>query len=923
MPAEVAGIVLQPPAGNHPLSEVSLNLDSTKLRELSPQERLAFLKARIAEESEELHRRHLSGEDGLANAKARSAVVDELIIAIFESLLKEEETTPSLALVANGGYGRGLMNPGSDVDLLFLTDLPSDKVSKRSAEIIKEMQHLIWDLGFKFLPSTCSIAESLTEAKAEPQTRTALFDARLLVGSQDLFDDFRTRFRKTCIEKDKEAFFEERSLDIARRHAKWSHTVFLQEPNIKESPGTLRDFHNLQWIIDAEAGTRSLAKLVTKRILSRLARRELKDAFIFLHRVRNALHYHDKGNDILTLRFQGVLADEFDYPEKTILRRIEDFMRDYYTHARHVHNHTKSVFEIFELQHTEQESYGLRSKLTFGLLKKKPKALDDYTIRNGRLFPRRKTIFEENPNRLIRLFLYCQKHDVSPSPSLRKLIKANWNLIDKSFRARGINRDVFREILEKKGQVARTLRLMHRSGVLGRYLPEFGALDCLVQHEFFHRYTADEHTLRCIDQLDALVDDENPRRALYRDLFLKHPDPYALYIALILHDTGRAENVREHIDGSAILAAKLCKRLQITGGRRSLIMFLVDHHLTLWRFATKKNIDDPEVIQEFADLMQDRHRLDALLLFTFADSNGTNEEAWSPWKETLILQLYRNTREFILEGKTAGTEEINNEVRESLVKIKAGLKEKYHEIFDEHSRLMPKRYFRYRSKKSIVKHIVALWEYIDRRQRRPDTPFECAVQWIEHPKFGYSELIIAGHDSDRFLEKVCCALASHQLNILSADVYTRPDGITLDLFRVCTDDLKMVTGKEKQMAIVATLYEINQQEEYDPAKYLKKKVNFLNPETEQVVQFPVRAWISNDLDPHFTVIELQALDRIGLLHDVLKTVNDHNLVTVHSRICTEKGAALDSIYVSTQNGDKLTDIVAMEKLKEALRALLL
>ena len=902
---------------------MSLNLNHHQLRELSPKERLVFLKSRLARANEGLHRRHLAGEAGITHAEVRSAMIDELIIAIYRSFLIKDEVLTTLSLVANGGYGRGMMNPGSDVDLLFLTSDPSQKVSKRISEIIRDMQHLIWDLGFKFLPSTRSTAESINEAKNEPQSRTALFDARLIAGSSELFENFQTRFRKTCIEKDKEIFFQERSLDISSRHAKWSHTVFLQEPNIKESPGTLRDYHNLEWIIDAEAGTRSMTELVSRRILSRLARRELKDAFNFLHRVRNALHYHDKGNDILTLRFQGVIADEFGYPEKSILRRIESFMRDYYTHARNVHNHTKSVFEIFELQHTEQQSFGLRSKLTFGLIKKKPKALDDYTIRNGRLFPRRKDIFEENPNRLIRLFAYCQKYDVRPSPSLRKLIKSNWDLIDKSFRLRVKNRDAFREILERKGQVARILRQMHRCGVLGRYLPEFGALDCLVQHEFFHRYTADEHTLRCIDQLDNLVDDDNPRHELYRDLYLKHPDPYALFIALILHDTGRAENVREHIDGSSILAARLCKRLQITGGRRSLIMFLVDHHLTLWRFATKKNIDDPEVIQEFAGLMQDRHRLDALLLFTYADSNGTNEEAWSPWKETLILQLYRNTREYILEGKTAGKEEINNEVRETLAEIKSGLKEKYHEIFDEHSKLMPKRYFRYRSQKSISKHIVAIWQYIDRRGRRPDTPFECAVQWIDRPKFGYSELIIASHDSHRFLEKICCALASHQLNILSADVYTRPDGVTLDLFRVNNDNLKEITSVSKQKAVVATLYEINQKEDYEPAKYLKKKVNFLNPETEQIVQFPVRAWISNDLDPHFTVIELQALDRIGLLHDVLKTVNDHGLVTVHSRICTEKGAALDSIYVSTREGEKLTSQNAMDRLENDLKALLL
>ena len=898
------------------------DLKADHLRGLPPQERLIFLKSNLKDWHAKLHTRHLSGEAGLAHAQAHSEAIDHLLRTLLLSLLKEGEELDTLALVSNGGYGRGIMNPGSDVDLLFLSSVPSGKVSKRVSEIICELQNTVWDLGFKFLPSTRSITECLKEAKLEPQSRTALFDARLLIGPQELFQKFQDRFRKVCIDKDKEAFFDERRSDISSRHAKWSHTVFLQEPNIKDSPGTLRDYHNLEWIIDAEAGTRSMTELVSRRILSRLARRELKDAFNFLHRVRNALHYHDKGNDILTLRLQGVVANEFGYPQKSILRRIECFMKDYYTHARNVYNHTKSVFEIFELQHDEGQQYGLRSKLTFGLIKKKLKSLDNYTIRNKRLFPRRKTIFEENPNRLIRLFAYCQKYELSPSPSLRKLIKASWTFIDKSFRMRIENRDAFREILEKKGQVARTLRLMHRCGVLGRYLPEFGALDCLVQHEFFHRYTADEHTLRCIDQLDNLVDDKDPKHEIYRDIFVKHPDPYALFIALILHDTGRAENVREHIDGSAILAARLCKRLKISGGRRALIIFLVDHHLTLWRFATKKNIDDPEVIREFAEIMRDRHRLDALLLFTYADSNGTNEEAWSPWKETLILQLYRNTREFILKGMTAGKEEIDQDVQETLSEIKLGLKEKYHATFDQHSKLMPKRYFRYRSKKSISKHIVALWQYIDRRERRPKTPFECAVQWIDRPKFGYSELIIVSHNSHRFLEKTCCALATHQINILSADVYTRPDGIALDLFRVCNDDFKAIANSNTKKSVVATLYQINQQEAYEPAKYLKKKENFLKPETKQIFEFPVRVWTSNNLDPHYTVIELQALDRIALLHDVLRTVNDHNLVTVHSRICTEKGAALDSIYVSTPDGQKLTDQDAVDRLENDLKNLL-
>lgn len=895
-----------------------LDLDPTVLKALDATDRLTLLKDKLATANTTLHRNHLSGESGLKNAQDRASMLDALLIGLYQTFLPSKGS--KVTLIANGGNGRGIINPGSDIDLLFLSAIPANKLSKRDSEFIQSIQMLVWDLGFKFLPSTRNIAECIQEAKAEPISRTALLDTRFLAGDKDLFEEFKARFRKECIIKDQEAFFEERRLDIQTRHAKWSHTVFLQEPNIKESPGTLRDLHNLDWIIDSEASTRSMTELVKKKILTRIARRELKDALYFMHRVRNALHYHDKGNDILTLRFQGVLADEFGYPESSILRRIESFMRDYYRHARNIHNHTKSVFEIFELQHSEEPN-GFRF-FPFGKKKSKVIKLDDYVIRDGRLSARRKEIFAENSTRLILLFVYCQKHQVTPSPSLRKLIKANWELIDRAFRMKQENREAFREILQHKGQAARTLRLMHRCGVLGRYLPEFGALDCLVQHEFFHRYTADEHTLRCIDQLDRVFDSEEPQRGIYRDIFLKHPDPYALYTALILHDTGRAENVREHIDGSAILAARLCKRLQITGGRRALIMFLVDHHLTLWRFATKKNIDDPEVIAEFAELMRDRHRLDTLLLFTFADSNGTNEEAWSPWKETLILQLYHNTRAYLNEGETAGKLENPNEFNEVYEEVKNSLKEKYHNTFEEHFKLMPKRYFRFRSKRSINKHIVALWQYIDRRQRRPDTRFECAVQWIERPKFGYTELIIASQDSSLLLEKICCTLASHQISILSADVYTRPDGIVLDLLRVCTEDFKALESREQQKTIVKTLYTINEKVEYDPEQYLKKKVNFLNPETEQIVQFPTRAWISNDLDPHFTVIELQALDRIGLLHDVFRTVNQHGLKTVHSRICTEKGAALDSIFVSTTDGKKLNDLEKIDMLEQDLTKLI-
>ena len=465
---------------------------------------------------------------------------------------------------------------------------------------------------------------------------------------------------------------------------------------------------------------------------------------------------------------------------------------------------------------------------------------------------------------------------------------------------------------------------MHRCGVLGRYFPEFGALECLVQHEFFHRYTADEHTLRCIDQLDALIESDDPAVDRYRQLLIDIEDPYALYLAVLLHDSGRAENVREHIDGSQILANKVCRRLQISHGRRQLIMFLVDHHLTLWRFATKRNIDDPDVVAEFADLMKNRRFMDALLLFTYADSNGTNEEAWSPWKEALIVQLYRSARAVLKKGYGAYDAEFRSKLENLRKKVRSDLHKRYAEITDEHFQQMPKRYFRYRDALSVGIHIRAIWQYFDRRRRRPDTPFESAVQWLEYPDQGYTELTVVTHDRHLLLEKICCSLAAHEINILSADIYTRADGVALDIFRVCTTDMQAVRNTYRQMSVVMTLYEISQEDHYDPTSYLEAKNNFLRGNNDDAIPFPVRAYIDNESDPNTTVIEIQAIDRIGLLHDLLYTINQHGLDTIHARISTEKGAALDTFYVQTpEGGGKLNRIDALASLQEALEKIIL
>ena len=871
----------------------------------------------IKNEEKNILERHRSGAGGLEITSARAALLDAVLEVMFEAAIKRQKgAAPEVALLAQGGYGRGQLNPGSDLDLLFLLPRASNKIPKSISTIIEEILYILWDAGFKVGHACRSIAECISEARKDQISKTALMDARLIIGNQTLFNTFTKRFDKECIRKNQKAFFDLRRNDLRGRHKKYSHTVFLQEPHVKESCGGLRDYQNILWVARVKRGFTSLDELVSAKIITKSTCRQLKEGYDFLHRVRNELHYESgRSTDILTLRLQGVVATNFNYPQKTILRRCEFFMRDYYRHTRAIYTHSTSLMEYFEIETQDRPNKGILGILPF--TKKKPKSVkfDGFISRNGRIFLQDKNALEEDPNRVMRLFQHCQLRNLGLSPEARKYLHIAAKEIDRSFRYNAKNRETFRAILERKGEVARILRLMHRTKVLDNYLPEFGAMDCLVQHEFFHRYTADEHTLRCIDMLDSLTDEldqQDPGRKLYRQLLHNVEDPYALYLALILHDTGRAENVREHIDGSTILADKVCRRLQIRSGRRTMLMFLVDNHLTFWRFATSRDLSDLSVIEEFATIIKDKRNLDALLLFTWADSNGTNEEAWSPWKETLMLQLYNSTRLWLEKGKENFKSTLIENKAKLLERCRKILATSYHEQMELHFELMPAPYFRFREPRNISIHIKSVQTFLKREEDAEEGAFECDMSWIDRDDRSNTELLVTAWNRPLFLEKICCALAAHEINIISADVYTRADGVVCDLFQVCTVDREPVTSERDRKRVLETFRAINSDPdpfaEYQPKQYLKAKTNLLRTDSnEGGIPFPTRVHISNEISSTCTAISIQALDRIGLLHDLFLTVDRLGLATVHARICTEKGAAMDTLYVTWPDGSKVLD----------------
>ncbi len=887
--------------------------------QLSPAERIAMYKRFLKIEEHRIKLRHRAGAGGLEIAHARAELIDTVLSSILNASIKESGKSGGIALVATGGYGRATLNPRSDIDILFLLPRASTKLPRPLQDLVQGILYLLWDVGFKVGHACRSITECIEQAKMDQENKTALMDARLIAGDSSLFDDFKLRFTRECIDKGQAAFFDLRREDLRSRHEKYSRTVFLQEPNVKESCGGLRDYHNILWVARVKHGTTDLNSLVEARIITANTLREINAAYDFLHRVRNELHYHTrKATDQLTLQLQGVVATNFNYPERSILRRTEAFMRDYYRHTRYLYQHTTSLMETFQIQQEHGGEAKLRSFLTFR--KRKREEFDGFIAREGRIYPTHQDIFREDPHRLMRLFQHCQLRNLRLSPPMRRLVAANWDMIDRPFRYSKANRETFEAILERKGDVARALRQMHRIGFLGRYLPEFGALDCLVQHEFFHRYTADEHTLRCLEQLDQLIDDDDPQRKLYRRLYHEIVDPYGLHLAMLLHDTGRAENVREHTDGSAMLAARMCNRLQITGTRRSLIMFLVDNHLTFWRTATTRNIEDPDVIAEFAAIVKTPARLDALMLFTYADSNGTSPDAWSGWKEALMMQLHSATRRFLEEGRENYSLKLDADRKALRDEVLGMMREDYRPDVERHFERMPAAAFHFRQASHIVTQVRTVRHFLQREEQTGD-PFATCVKWIDHPKAGYSELILAARDKPLLLEIVCCALASEQINILSADFFTRTDGIVVNIFRVCTTNFEPITHVATRKRFLRTFEAILAAEDYTPEDHLKRKPNFLKARTDHTVPVPVRAYVSNELHPTCTTVEVQALDRIGLLHDMFATINQHGLNTAHARICTEKGVAMDTLYITTPEGGKVEDPEVLASLESRFATL--
>ncbi|MEA3148188.1 MAG: [protein-PII] uridylyltransferase, partial [Verrucomicrobiota bacterium] len=850
-------------------------------------ERLDLYKKFLKIEEHRLRLKHYSGAGGLEIVRDRAALLDIVLRHLFEGAVEGSayaDKTPPVALLAIGGYGRGELSPYSDVDILFLHD--SARVTGEATEVIEQVLYMLWDVGFKVGHSTRSIDEAIKLANSDVLTKTSLLESRFLAGDHRRHSKFRREFFERCVRGQVDHYLKWRLENQDERHRKYGGSVFMQEPNIKNGCGGLRDYHNMQWICYFRDGVMSTAKLVERKYISESDRRAIDRAYDFLQRVRTEFHYLSKRpSDLMTLFYQGQIANSFHYPQKNVLRRSESFMRDYYQHARTIYLTAKRVTEGFLLPDIREKE----QKPVFGFLAKrklKTEQFDGFYSHGRLIYSENPEVFHEDPFRLIRVFLYAQQRELELSPELQQLIRRRTRLVNRTFQYARAARETFQAILSRKGQVGHILRMMHEVDFLGKYIPEFGELTCLVQHEFFHRYTADEHTLVCIEKLDLVIDTEDPKLSPYKSLFLQLEDPYVLYLALLLHDTGKASGARHHAEASALNAQKVAARLQLSPERRRRLILLVDHHMTLSEIAQRRNLEDSATIADFAEVVRNPENLDALMLLTLADGQGTGGQNWSDWKETLVWHLYHATssylhdeREFFAERKIA-REDLQQAVAKKMAKDSA-------EEIEVHFNSMPDRYFQSHNINEIVGHLRLFRSFVELRSRNPKLALSAAVKWHSKPDQGHSEFWICTWDRAALMAKIAGSFATASINILSADVYTRVDNLMLAIFRVCDTSFRPVSDERDLQQVESVLQESLEKIDYDFTPLLEKARKRTAFHLPIGLELPTKLMISNEINSGYTVIDLQTADRLGLLYDVLVCLSRAKVNIALSRIATE------------------------------------
>lgn len=875
-------------------------------------------------ESHRLKIAHRAGGGGRAIAKARAEILDLAVQYLFDEILqvrpKPAGDKNRLSIIAYGGYGRSELSPCSDLDVMVLHNRPGLSPGGKHEWMIDFCQTFfrsLIDIRLKILPVTRSIQDCVHVANEDMQSKTALIETRLVAGDKSLFDKMRQTLLAKCVHRREKTYIAARLKDQQLRREKFGNSPYMQEPNIKNGCGGLRDYQNLLWMAFFKKRCRTMEDLLRHQMIDRAEHRRLTAAYDYLLRVRNEMHYlANRPKEVLQRVLQPRVAYSFGFTDRSPSRRLEAFMHEVYTHLRNIYLLSRALEQRMALS---PENGGLETISNF-LKRRKPILMDGFEFKNGQILLANPRAFKEQPRRLMRVFRHAQQRGLRLCPDLAYALGSQLTLADRAFLRDANVRETFIEILNQKGNVARTLRAMHEVGLLGKYLPEFGKLTGKVQHEFYHVYTADEHTIVCLEHLDQILEAAKPPHSNYKKLLERLNRPYLLYLALILHDAGKASGRRslDHSCAGASIAKRAAGRLGLAAEDAQTLCFLVEQHLTMALISQRRDIEDPKVIQSFATLAQESEHLDLLALLTFSDSMATSQEMWNGFKDALLRSLHHQAYK-ILSGDTT-QRMAEHKLRLHLRRqIESKIPSNIHaDEMDAHFKTLPDRYFHTNRPGEILADIGRVHRFMSRQTRLSEHPLDPVVSWRQARNRGYSILQVATWDYPRVFAKLAGALAATGINILSAKIFSRSDGIILDTFAVVDAVSGSLVGPERRDSFHA-----------NAAKILMNQVHLNRlvaqaPKAARLYQsledetIPTRIQFDNQTSERRTIIDIDTEDRVGLLYFLATALAEFELDLSLAKISTERGAAIDSFYVKDAEGEKIRDAETQEKITQRL-----
>ncbi|MDX2108624.1 MAG: [protein-PII] uridylyltransferase [Verrucomicrobiota bacterium] len=886
-----------------------------------------FLKA----ENELLERMHAKGGGGIEVATERSTVMDELLGRLLALALAQYEAAHgpapcTMTLCALGGYGRAEMCPYSDVDIMFLYP-----VKVRAAQfpvfqkyLADNILYMLWDLGLKVGHSTRDINAAIDEARKDVQTKNALLESRRIAGSKELFQQFSETYRKFLRKDDVHKYIQDRLEDQNSRRERMGNTVFLQEPDIKQGVGGLRDYQNIRWIVRLKLDIHAIEDLLPLNYLSKEEHAAFAAAYDYLLRVRTELHLESpRATDLLDLERQPSVAWRLGYKFKDLFARVEAFMKDYYRHAQCIYVISRYLEQRLALDSAPRAGFMASIEARRNSTKTE---IDGFFVQKGRLFAGHNNIFEEEPERLIRAFRHAQVMEVELSFDLRRLITQNLPRIDTRVINSPTANKAFRSILQESGQVFNTLNQMLEIGVLPRFVPEFQELVCLVQHEYYHRYTADIHTLNTIRELDKIFEcGEDPILSKYNHELHRNESPTLLYLILLLHDIGKGNGIKGHAIVGAEIASTILKRMGVNPELHDKIIAVIRHHLEMARFWQHYDLDDPRTTAAFAELVGTAEVLRYLYVHTYCDARGTAEGLWNSYKDTLHAELFRQTLPLLGEKPT----QPDTKTMIPIETIKVQLPELTSEEIEAHYNLLPERYFIYSSVEEIVLHLRMVNQLLMRIAESPSMgSLVPVVEWNDDLSLGLTVVHVVTWDRAGLFYKLAGALSVAGLSIVSSKALSRADHITIDTFYVCEPGGGVVRNK-KSREIFATHLDAALMQNRDlmpeieaQAKRLAKP-SFLQKQERLRAPIPPSVDVYHELTLKRTIIEIQANDTIGLLYRIARAIYEHGFDITFARIATERHVAVDTFYIEPVAPGKGEDTHALLTLRESLNRIVL